>query len=94
MYRVHNRSVGGPSGSSYGSSGSSDQESGYIHQVRFLRRLHQGGAVSGFLCRIPDAQYTDWVREWLRHDDEGIYMGVSMSILNGDLFDNDDFPSV
>ena len=55
-------------------------------------RLHQGVAVSEFLHRIPHAQYIDWVREWLRVDDEGMYVGVSMSILNGDLFDDDDFP--
>ena len=86
--------IGGPSGSSYGRSGSSNQGSSYIHQVRFLRRLHQGGAVSGFLSRIPDAQYIDWVREWLRHDDKGMYVGVSMSIFNGDLFDDGNFPSI
>ena len=48
--------------------------------------------VYGFLYRIPHAQYIDWVREWLRFDDEGMYVGVSMSILNGDLFDDDDHP--
>ena len=89
MYRVHYRSEGGPSDSSDGSSGSSNQGSSYPHQVRFLRRLHQGVAVSGFLCRIPHVQYIHWLREWLRFD-EGIYVGVSISMLNGDLFDDDD----
>ena len=94
MDRVHHRSVGGPSGSSYGSSGSSNQGSSYIHQVRFLRWLHQRVPLSGFLHRIPGAQYIEWLREWLRNDDEGIYVGVSMSILNGDLSDGDHLPSI
>ena len=64
------------------------------HPSSSLSRLHQGGVVSGSLCQIPDAQHINWVGGWLRDDNEGIYVGVSMSILNSDLYDECDFPSV
>ena len=57
-----------------------------------MTRFQQGVAVYGFLCRIPHSQYIDWVREWLRQDDDGIFVGISLSMLNGDLFDDDDLP--
>ena len=52
----------------------------------------QDVAVLGFLHRIPHEQYIHWVREWLRLDEEGNFVGVSLSMLNGDMFDDDDLP--
>ena len=85
MGRVHDRSVGDHL---------VNQGSTYIHQVRFLRRQHQGGVVSGILHRIPAAQYIDLFKESLRHDDEGVVFEVSMNILNGGLYDDGGYPSV
>ena len=38
------------------------------------------------------AQYIPRVREWLQQDNEGIFVGVSLSILNGGMFNDDDLP--
>ena len=57
-----------------------------------MTRFQQGIAVSGLLHRIPRTQYIHWVREWLRSDEEGNYLRVSLSMLNGDIFDDDDLP--
>ena len=46
----------------------------------------------GSLCRIPHAQYILWVREWLQQEPEGIFVGASLSILNGGIFNHDDIP--
>ena len=31
-----------------------------------------------------------WIREWLQQDPDGIFMGASLSILNGGIFNHDD----
>ena len=38
------------------------------------------------------AQYIPWIREWLQQDPDGIFMGASLSILNGGIFNHDDIP--
>ena len=51
-----------------------------------------GVTVMGSLCRTPHAQYISWIREGLQQDPDGIFMGASLSILNGSIFNQDDTP--
>ena len=61
-------------------------DSRYPHQERFMG--DDGVTVTGSLRRTPNAQYIPWVREWLQQDPDGIFMGVSLSILNGGIFNH------
>ena len=55
--------------------------------------MHEDGVtVMGSLCRTPDAQYIPWIREWLQHDPDGIFISASLSIHNGGIFNHDDIP--
>ena len=40
----------------------------------------------------PHAQYIPWIREWVQQDPDGIFMGASLGILDGGIFDHDDIP--
>ena len=51
-----------------------------------------GVTVIGSLCRTPHAQYIPWIREWLQQDPDGVFIGASLSILNGGIFNHDDIP--
>ena len=84
--------IDGVDDTSYWCFGSSDQGSWYPPPVRFMTRLQQGVAVSGLLCRVPHAVHIHWVREWLSLNEGGLILGVSLSMVNGDIFNDDDLP--
>ena len=61
--------------------------------ILIKRFMYENGVtVMGYLCRIHHVQYILWVREWFQNEPEGIFMGASLSIHNGGIFNYDDIP--
>ena len=46
----------------------------------------------GYIQRTPNAQDIPWMMAWLQGELEGMFVGVSLSLLNGGCFPIDDIP--
>ena len=56
----------------------------------FTTGNEQGVTVMGYIKRTPNAQDIPWVMAWLQGEQERIFVGVSLSLINCGIFPIDD----